>query len=311
MKFVASHPINDAAMGLIRDNNVDLYVANSADPHEYLDELKTADAFIVRVATCPGDIMDACPNLKVIGRTGVGFDSVDVPHATKLGIPVVITPGANARSVAEHAFTLMFACAKNLNEAENELRRGNWQIRDAHKTFELEGRKIGISGVGAIGSILAKMCQGVGMKTAGYDAFAPQNVVKAGCELYNDMESLLRDCDVISIHSPLTDDTYHMISREQLAMMKKSAVLINTSRGPVVDSQALADALNSGEIAYAGIDVYDTEPADLSNPVFTAKNLICTPHAAALTNEANERMHYDCVAGCVAVCKGEKWQNAC
>ena len=220
-----------------------------------------------------------------------------------------MTPGANARSVAEHAFTLMFACAKNLYEADYELRHGNWQIRDAHKTFELEGRKIGIIGVGAIGSILAKMCQGVGMKTAGYDAFAPQNVVKAGCELYNDMESLLRDCDVISIHSPLTDDTYHMISHDQFKMMKKSAVLINTSRGPVVDSQALADALNSGEIACAGIDVYDTEPADLSNPVFSAKNLICTPHAAALTNEANERMHYDCVAGCLAVCRGEKWQK--
>lgn len=309
MKFVASHPLNDAAMELIRENNVELYVANSSDPHEYLDELKTADAFIIRIAVCPGDIMDACPNLKVLGRTGVGFDSVDVVHATELGLPVVVTPGANTRSVAEHAMALMFACAKNLTESENEMRKGNWQIRDAHKAFELEGKKIGIIGVGAIGMVLAKMCQGIGMKTAGYDAFAPQNVINSGSELYEDIDSLLRDCDVISIHSPLTEQTRHMISTKQFAMMKKTAMLINTSRGPVVDPQALADALNSGEIACAGVDVYETEPANLSDPVFTAKNLICTPHTAALTNEGNQRMHRDCVAGCIAVCKGEQWQK--
>lgn len=309
MKIVISHPLNDAAMKLIHENNVELYVANSSDPHEYLDELKTADAFILRVATCPADIMDACPNLKVLGRTGVGYDSIDAAHATKVGLPIVITPGANSRSVAEHAVALMFAAAKNLCESEREMRNGNWNIRDAHKSFELAGKKIGIVGVGAIGTIIAGICQGLGMKTAGLDTYAPQNVVAAGCELYNDLHSLLRDCDVITLHSPLTPETYHMISTKEFEIMKPNAMLINTSRGPVVDSEALAYALNNGIIGSAGIDVYDEEPADLNNPVFSAKNIVCTPHAAALSNEANIRMHCDCVEGCIAVCKGEQWQK--
>lgn len=307
MKIVVSHPLNEAGMAVIKQHNADLYVANSANPMKYLDELKTADAFIPRVATCTAELMDACPNLKVIGRTGVGFDCIDIAHATKLGIPVVITPGANSRSVAEHVMALMFAASKNICEADRELRRGNWSIRDAHKTFELEGRKIGIIGVGAIGTIVAKLCQSIGMQTAGYDSYAPANVEAAGCERYDDLAQLLRDCDVITLHSPLNEGTRNMISGKELAMMKKSAILINTSRGPIVNSQALADALNNGLIAYAGIDVYDEEPAQLDSPVFAAKNIICTPHAAALTNEGNARSHSMCVEGCIAVCNGEHW----
>ena len=307
MKFVSSHPLNEAGMKLIRENNIDLFVGNSADPHDFLDELKTADAYIVRVATCPADIIEACPNLKVLGRTGVGYDSIDWKKAREAGIPIVLTLGANARSVAEHAFALMFACAKNLAPSEREFLNGNWEVRNTGRAFELEGRKIGIVGVGAIGTILAKMCQGIGMKTAGYDAFAPQNVVKAGCELYENLDDMLRECDVISLHSPLTDDTYHMIGARELSLMKKTAMLINTSRGPIVDSAALADALNNDVIFCAGIDVYDSEPADLSDPLFKAKHLTCTPHSAAQTNEAIARMHSDCVEGCIAILKGEQW----
>lgn len=171
MKFVLSHPLNEEGMQLLKKNDVELYIANSADSYSYLDELKTADAFIIRVAKCDAAIMDACPNLKVIGRTGVGFDSIDIAHANQLGIPVVVTPGANNISVAEHVVALMFALAKNICEADAQLRAGNWQIRDAHKTFELAGRKIGIVGVGAIGREVARLCQGIGMKTAGIGHF--------------------------------------------------------------------------------------------------------------------------------------------
>ena len=307
MKFVLSHPLNEEGMQLLKKNDVELYIANSADSYSYLDELKTADAFIIRVAKCDAAIMDACPNLKVIGRTGVGFDSIDIAHANQLGIPVVVTPGANNISVAEHVVALMFALAKNICEADAQLRAGNWQIRDAHKTFELAGRKIGIVGVGAIGREVARLCQGIGMKTAGLDTFCPQNVEAAGCERYDDLHSLLRDCDVITLHSPLTPETRNMISAKEFAVMKPGAMLINTSRGPIVNAQDLADALNSGKIACAGVDVYEEEPAKLSDPVFSAKNMICTPHAAALTNEGNARMASMCAEGCLAVCRGEQW----
>lgn len=309
MKFVLSHPLNKAGMDLLAENGVEVYIANTSDLWSCIDELKTADALIIRVAKCDAALIDACPNLKVIGRTGVGFDSIDSVHATASGIPIVITPGANNLSVAEHVVALMFALSKNLIEADGELRKGNWQIRDANKTFELAGRKIGIVGVGAIGREVARLCQGIGMKTAGLDSFAPQNVTAAGCEFYDDLHALLRDCDVITLHSPLTPETRDMISAPEFAMMKPGAMLINCSRGPVVNAQALADALNSGKIACAGVDVYEEEPAAPTDPVFTAKNTICTPHAAALTAEGNARMAYMCVEGCLAVCRGEQWQK--
>lgn len=309
MKFVLTHPLNEAGMALLRKNDAEVYIANSSDLGAHLDALKTADALIIRVAKCDAAIMDACPNLKVIGRTGVGFDSIDIDHANRSGIPVVITPGANNRSVAEHVVALMFALSKNICEADAQLRAGNWQIRDAHKTFELLGRKIGIVGVGAIGREVARLCQGIGMKTAGLDTFCPQNVEAAGCERYDDLHALLQDCDVITLHSPLTPETRDMLSAPEFEIMKPGAMLINTSRGPIVNAKALAAALNSGKIACAGVDVYEEEPADLSDPVFGAKNMICTPHAAALTGEGNARMAYMCVEGCLAVCNGAQWPN--
>lgn len=289
---------------------MELYIANSAEPASYLDQLQDADAFIIRVGLCPADIIDRCPNLKVIGRTGVGYDNVDVAHATSLGIPVVFTPGANNRSVAEHAVASMFALAKNIKEADAQLREGNWKIRDAGKAFELNGKKVGIIGVGAIGRIVAELCQAVGMRTAGFShSHNRKKVEDAGCEYYDDLDQLLQDCDIITIHNPLTPETRDMITSRELSMMKKTALLINTSRGPIVNEQDLADALNRGAIAGAAVDVYSTEPAVADNPVFTAKNLICTPHSAALTREATDRMAVQCALGCLAVCRGEHWQN--
>lgn len=295
---------------MLKESGAEIYVANSADPAEYLDQLRDADAFIIRVGLCPAAIIDQCPSLKVIGRTGVGYDNVDVAHAASLGIPVVFTPGANNRSVAEQTVAYMFALAKNLQEADGRLRQGDWTVRDAGKAFELHGKKVGIIGVGAIGRIVAELCQALGMETAGFSHSGNRKKVEdAGCAYYEDMERLLRECDIITIHNPLTPETQNMISAKQLAMMKKTALLINTSRGPIVNEQDLADALNSGVIAGAAVDVYSTEPAVMDNPVFAAKNLICTPHSAALTREAKDRMAVQCAQGCIAVCQGERWEN--
>lgn len=310
MKFVLTHPLSQAGMDMLKESGAEIYVANSAEPAEYLDQLRDADAFIIRVGLCPAAIIDQCPSLKVIGRTGVGYDNVDVAYAASLGIPVVFTPGANNRSVAEQAVAYMFALAKNLQEADGRLRQGDWKIRDAGKAFELHGKKVGIIGVGAIGRIVAELCQALGMETAGFSHSGNRKKVEdAGCAYYEDMEQLLRECDIITIHNPLTPETQNMISAKQLAMMKKTALLINTSRGPIVNEQDLADALNSGVIAGAAVDVYSTEPAVMDNPVFAAKNLICTPHSAALTREAKDRMAVQCAQGCIAVCQGEHWEN--
>ena len=311
MKFVMTQAICPEGMERLKketDGNVEIYVADHQDPNYYLDEMKEADALIVRIAKCDSNVMENSPNLKVLGRTGVGYDSVDVKKATELGIPVVITPGANNRSVAEHAVAMMFALAKNLYEGQTEMAKGNWEIRGAKKAFELEGKTVGVIGLGAIGRETAKICQGIGMKIAGCDPFMEREDVEAlGISYYEDYRELIQNVDIVTVHVPLTEETKDMIGAEELASMKETALVINCSRGGIVNEEALCQALRDGEIAGAGTDVFCKEPPKPDDPLLHTPNLIVSPHAAAQTREAVIKMAAMCVDGCLAVCRGEKW----
>lgn len=307
MKFVMTQAVCPQGMELLKDL-AKVYVADNGDPNNYLDEMRDADALIVRIAKCDGKAIAGSPALKVIGRTGVGYDSVDVAEATKRGIPVVITPGANNRSVAEHAVAMMFALSKNLYEAQTEMLRGNWKIRDAKKAFELEGKTVGVIGLGAIGRETAKICQGCGMKLAGYDPFLSREKIEAlGADYYENYEDLLKVSDIVTVHVPLTEGTRDMIAKPQLEMMKNTALLINCSRGGIVNEQDLVEALKNGTIAGAGTDVYCNEPPAADDPLLNCPNLIVSPHSAAQTREAVIKMAQMCVRGCLAVCQGKKW----
>lgn len=307
MKFVMTQAVCPQGMELLKDL-AKVYVADNGDPNNYLDEMRDADALIVRIAKCDGKAIAGSPALKVIGRTGVGYDSVDVAEATKRGIPVVITPGANNRSVAEHAVAMMFALSKNLYEAQTEMLRGNWKIRDAKKAFELEGKTVGVIGLGAIGRETAKICQGCGMKLAGYDPFLSREKIEAlGADYYENYEDLLKVSDIVTVHVPLTEGTRDMIAKPQLEMMKDTALLINCSRGGIVNEQDLVEALKNGTIAGAGTDVYCNEPPAADDPLLNCPNLIASPHSAAQTREAVIKMAQMCVRGCLAVCQGKKW----
>ncbi|MCU0080585.1 hydroxyacid dehydrogenase [Extibacter muris] len=307
MKFVMTQAVCPEGLQML-DGVADIYVADDQDPNNYLDEMKDADALIVRIAQCDGHAIENSPNLKVIGRTGVGYDSVDVKTATAHGIPVVVTPGANNRSVAEHAVAMMFALSKNLVEAQWEMCRGNWEIRGARKAFELEGKTVGILGLGAIGRETAKICEGCGMKVAAYDPFLSKEKVEGfGAEYYENYEDLLKASDVVSIHVPLTDETRNMIAKEQLSEMKKTALIINCSRGGIINEVDLVDALKAGEIAGAGTDVFCNEPPQTGDPLMNCPNLIVSPHSAAQTREAVIKMAQMCVKGCLAVAEGKKW----
>ena len=307
MKFVMTQAVCPEGLQML-DGVADVYVADNQDPNNYLDEMKDADALIVRIAKCDGHAIENSPNLKVIGRTGVGYDSVDVKTATSHGIPVVITPGANNRSVAEHAVAMMFALSKNLVEAQQEMCKGNWEIRGAKKAFELEGKTIGILGLGAIGRETAKICEGCGMKVAAYDPFLSKEQVEGyGAVYYENYEDLLKVSDVVSIHVPLTDETKNMISKKQLTEMKKTALIINCSRGGIINETDLVEALKAGEIAGAGTDVFCSEPPKTDNPLLNCPNLIVSPHSAAQTREAVIKMAQMCVKGCLAVADGKKW----
>lgn len=309
MKVTMTEAICPESMAMLE--GADIFVAHDAHPHNYFDQLKDSDAFIVRVADKGAIDAETMDNggFRVIGRTGVGFDSVDVAAATARGIPVVITPGANMRSVAEHAVTLMMALSKNLVEGDVQQRAGNWKIRDAKKAFEVENKTALIIGLGNIGKIIAHLCQGMDMNVIAHDNFLTREQMAAlNVTKYDDKMEALRAADVVFVQMPLIEGvTNNTIAKAELEAMKPTALLINTSRGEIVNEPDLVEALRSGEIAGAGLDVFWNEPTNVSDEILNCPNVIVSPHSAAQTREAVIKMHTDCVEGCLAVLRGEKW----
>ncbi|WP_333650269.1 hydroxyacid dehydrogenase [Lacrimispora sp.] len=286
----------------------EIWVANSGNPAEYLEELATADALVIRIGHLNAQELEQAPNLKVVGRSGIGFDSVDVAAATARGIPVVIAPHCNADSVAEHTLALILGLASNLVECHNEALCGNFEIRNCGRQFELLDKTVGIVGFGDIGQRVGRLCAAFGMKLIAYDPFiTEEKAAEHGAQLYPTLEHLLKAADVVTIHTPLKPDTKDLIGKEQLAHMKPSAILINCARGGIVDEAALIEALNNDIIAGAGIDTPIEEPTKLGNSLFAAKHLIFSPHSAAQTKEATIRAATMCADGCLAVLRGEQW----
>lgn len=307
MKFVMTQAITDKVFSKV-ENFSEVYVADNSDPNNYLDEMQDADALIVRIASCDGNVINNSPNLKVIGKTGVGFDAIDVKTATEKGIPVVITPGANNRSVAEHTIAFILSISKNLYEAQEEMYRGNWEIRSANKAYEIKNKNVGIIGLGAIGKEVAKMVKGLGMKALGYDPLlSEEQITELGIEGYENLDKLLSESDFVTVHVPLIEETKNMIAKEQISVMKKTAAIINTARGGIVNENDLAQALADGKIAAAAIDAFTEEPPSMESNIIQAPNLIASPHSAAQTREAVINMANMCVDGCLAVIEGKKW----
>lgn len=306
MKAVFSHAVAQEALDLME--GWDTAILNTRDMAENKADIADADAIIARICHVNAEAIEAAPNLKVIGRTGVGYDMVDVEAATKRGIPVVLTPGANNRSVAEHTVALIFALSKNLVEGHNEQMKGNYAVRNKGVAFELLDKTIAVLGLGAIGGEVARLCKAIGMKVIGYDPFLPEEKMEAlGCTPTKDYKAVLPECDFVTVHMPLLDSTRNMIGEKEIASMKPSAMIINCARGGIVDEKALAAALNEGRLAGAGIDCFENDPPAVDDPLLNAKNVIASPHSAAQTKEAVIRMHKMCVEGCMAVCRGEKW----
>lgn len=311
MKVTLTESICQEGMALL-DEKTEVFVAHDANPHNYLDQLENSDIFIVRVAdkgAVDEETLLRSLRLKVIGRPGIGYDSVDVEAATRLGVPVVITPGANNRSVAEHAVALMMALAKNLTEGDAEQRRGNWKIRDAKKAFEVEGKTALLIGLGTIGKVISHLCQGLDMKVIAYDTFLTAEQMRAlDVEKIEDKLEALKAADVVFVQMPLIEGvTDNTIAKAELEAMKPSALLINCSRGEIVNEPDLCQALKNGVIAGAGLDVFWNEPTRVDDEILQCPHLVISPHSAAQTREAVIKMATMCVKGCLAVCRGEKW----
>jgi D-3-phosphoglycerate dehydrogenase len=255
-------------------------------PEELKSIIKDYDALIVRSATkVTKEVIDAGVNLKVIGRAGVGLDNVDLQAATQKGIIVMNTPAGNTISTAEHTVSMILSLSRNIPQANASTKAGEWK-RSKFMGVELYNKTLGIVGFGKIGSEVAKRALSFGMKVIAYDPFLSKEVAEnIGVEVV-DLKELFSGADYITVHTPLTDETRHMISTEEIALMKKGVRLVNCARGGIIDEEALVAAVKEGKVAGAAIDVFEKEPPLADNQLLKLDNIILTPHLGASTEEA-------------------------
>lgn len=305
-RVLLTQEIHQDALKLM-DGKVDVALSPSPEDEVVREHVAGVAGLVVRSATrLSRETIFAADSLEVIARTGAGVDNVDVAAATERGIPVCHTPEANKTSVAEHTFALILAVAKDLPHLDGEVRKGNWQARDSGRAFDLAGKTMGIVGLGRIGREVARLALSFGMRVLGHDPFVSERQEGAEVEFAADLAELFTRADVVSLHVPLTDETEGLIGAGLLGLLRPSAILINTSRGAVVDESALAEALSAGKPAGAGLDVFASEPLSSDNALCRLPNVILTPHSAALTAECRSRMALDAVRGLLDVLEGRK-----
>ncbi|QIS21763.1 phosphoglycerate dehydrogenase [Nocardia terpenica] len=259
---------------------------------ELLAAVPEADALLVRSATTvDAEVLEAGKRLKIVARAGVGLDNVDVPAATERGVMVVNAPTSNIHTAAEHAVTLLLAAARQIPAADATLREHTWQ-RSKFNGVEIYGKTVGVVGLGRIGQLFAARLAAFETKIIAYDPYvSPARAAQLGIELVS-LDELLGRADLISVHLPKTPETKGLLSKEKLALTKKGVVIVNAARGGLIDEQALADAITSGHVRAAGIDVFATEPCT-DSPLFELPQVVVTPHLGASTSEAQDRAGTD------------------
>lgn len=273
-----------------------------------LADLRGADAAVLSSRPPVDDdfIEGAGPALRVIARVGIGVDNVDLEAATRNGVLVVNTPDAPTESTAEHTVALLLALAKRVVRGHLSL-TGEPLPREALFGTELRGKSLGVVGYGRIGRRVAEICgAGLGMQLIVYDPYVPDAAVQAPARRAASLAELLREADVVTLHTSLSEETRELIGKRELELMKPDAYLINASRGPVVDEIALLAALRQGRIAGAGLDVFEVEPPVASNPLFALENIVVTPHTASFTEAGVEAMGRGVVEQLEAVFRGER-----
>ncbi|MEQ6249601.1 phosphoglycerate dehydrogenase [Sulfitobacter sp. HNIBRBA3233] len=290
-KVLISDKLSDAAVQIFKDRGIDVDFQPDLgkDKDKLAEVIGNYDGLAIRSATKVTDkILANAPNLKVIGRAGIGTDNIDKEAASKQGVIVMNTPFGNMITTAEHAIAMMFAVARQIPEASASTHAGKWE-KSKFMGVELTGKTLGVIGAGNIGGIVCDRARGLKMKVVAYDPFlGEEKARKMGVEKV-ELDELLKRADFITLHVPFTDQTANILSRENLGKTKKGVRIINCARGGLVDEEALADLLKSGHIAGAAFDVFKEEPAK-ENPLFNLPNVVCTPHLGAATSEAQENV---------------------
>ena len=285
VKVLISDAMDPRAAAIFRERGIHVDEITGKTPDELAAIIGDYDGRAIRSSTqVTKAILTAAANLKVVGRAGIGVDNVDIPAATARGVVVMNTPFGNSITTAEHAIALIFALARQLPEADASTQAGKWE-KNRFMGVEVTGKTLGLIGAGNIGSIVATRALGLKMKVVAFDPFlTPERALEMGVEKV-ELDELLKRADFITLHTPLTDQTRNILSRDALAKTKPGVRIVNCARGGLIDEAALKDALDSGHVAGAALDVFETEPAKAS-PLFGTANFISTPHLGASTSEA-------------------------
>ncbi len=293
--LVTRSRIDSSAIDLLNENGFEcIFSPPYAKPEEVVETAKTNDicAIMVSQGKITDAVIKASGSVKVIAKHGSGVNNINLAAAEDLGIPVYRAAGANARAVAEHAIALILSLRKSLPHLDEATKSGTW-LKGSFIGKDFADTKLGLIGFGAIGHEVAGMAMALGMKVSVFDPALLTNggaVCPEGVEAVEDMDAIATDCDVISLHCPLVPATKHLVNREFLEKMPSHAAIVNTARGGMIDEDALAEALEKGVIAGAGVDSFEQEPPAADSKLFKAPNLIVTPHAAGLTPGAERNM---------------------
>ena len=288
MKILVSDSIADNGLSVLKDANLDVLYLPDASIEEKSDAAKEINGWIIRSGTIITEKMiEDCSDLQVIGRAGVGVDNIDIQTATRHGIVVMNTPDINTISAAEHTLAMMLTLSRNIAIGDSEVKQGEWN-RNELIGSELSNKVLGIVGMGKIGREVMTRCRSFGMTVLGYDPFMNQDMFNPEEVRIVELEALIFNSDIISIHVPLTNSTRDLFDYDRLSNMKSTARIINVARGGIINETDLAKALNDGLIAGAAVDVFTSEPLDKLNPLVNAPNIVLTPHLGASTKEAKE-----------------------
>jgi len=304
MKVLACDGIDPVAVKQIREAGHDVVEAKGLSAQDLVIALKGVHGLLVRSATkVTADVLAASPELRVVVRAGTGLDNVDRAAAESRGVVVRNTPNANTLSVAELTFAMLLALERHIAEAAEDLKSGRWE-KSKYAGRELHGRTLGVIGFGRIGREVALRARAFGMPVIAHDPMV--RIAPAGFDWVKvtDRDSVLRDCDALTLHVPLTDDTRHSIGAREFSLMKPDAVLVNASRGGVVDEAALQISLESGRLRAAAVDVFEKEPAPADHPLLKLANVLPLPHLGAATAEAQRRAGTDAAAILIEVLAG-------
>ena len=303
-RVLVPEPIAKEGHDFLLSNGYEVKNGRGIDKQKLIEDLQDCDAVLVRVAPIDAEVFEKCPQLKVIGKHGVGYDNIDIESAKAHNVRVTYTPNANAGSVAELAFSHILNCAKKIPFFTKKYNEGEYTSLRGIVYQELDGRTVGLVGLGKIGKRVASYAKAFDMKVIAYDPYIPAEKAPEGVSMVT-WEELFANADFVSLHMPVTKETAKSVSKREFTLMKKTAYLINTARGGLIDEPALIQALQEDEIAGAGLDVTDPEPAVSGNPLFEMENVIMTPHIGGGGEGALVRMALGAAQGIDEVFTGK------